>query len=309
MKIALLCNNKMAFPALQTIAASGHLCGVVTTGRDKEIVAFVGQFCEANDVPCNIISDEDRWIQLSCWLRAIQPDVVFVMTFPWKVPAHLLQVPQLGFINFHYGLLPEMRGADPIFESIRQRRATAGLTVHKMDEGFDTGDILMREEFPLSPEFTYGMLCGQMARIGETACKTLIGKLETGVIPDGYKQDEARACYLPKLKKEEIVIRWAEMTLSEIIALIRSCNPIAMGIPTALNGWAFGICDASPVQLNGDVTGIIPGTIVALDVQNGMLVYCKDGLGLKVEVINTAEGFFPGYKLAMWGVVPGMTLN
>lgn len=82
-----------------------------------------------------------------------------------------------------------------------------------------------------------------------------------------------------------------------------------MGIPTALNGWAFGICDASPVQLNGDVTGIIPGTIVALDVQNGMLVYCKDGLGLKVEVINTAEGFFPGYKLAMWGVVPGMILN
>jgi len=306
MKIALLCNNKMALPAVQMMAKEGVLAGIATADTDTEVVSMYGAVVQQLHLPHTRIARKGYKEQLREWLEGVGADVVFVMTFPYRIPADILQLPRFGFLNFHYGQLPEMRGADPIFESIRQRLPTAGLTVHVMDEGFDTGPVVMREEMQLPAAYTYGMLCSQMGRLGEKMCGQLLNELKTGNMPAAIPQDAGKAAYWPKIAREAIHIDWGKMSQPEIIALVRACNPIARGVPVMLNGWQFGVCDACEIELQGDASNIAGGTIVAMDMQNGLVVCCKDGKGVRLDVIITGEGIFPGYKLALWGINAGM---
>lgn len=306
LKIALVCNNKMALPALQTMLQTGVLCSVASADTDKEVVEIIGQLSRQLNFSYTTIAKRERNAQLTSWLEVYKPDVVFVMTYPWKIPSDILAIPAFGFINFHYGLLPQMRGADPIFESIRQRRQTAGLTIHLMDGNFDTGAILMREEFPLHTGYTYGMLCAHMAMLGNNKCSELIAHLANARLPEAIPQDDAKAAYWPKVDRNEIAIKWDTMTSADIIALVRACNPIARGVPVVLNNWQFGVCDISEIQIEGTNEGIRPGTIIAIDPANGLVVYCVDGKAVKLEVVILGEGIFPGFKLANWGVKAGM---
>jgi methionyl-tRNA formyltransferase len=299
----------MALPAMQYLIQQSVLCSVATTDKDAEVVSDFSYIANNHNISYTSVTHADHAGQLRSWLMEHMPDVVFVMTYAWRIPVDLLAVPRYGFLNFHFGLLPEMRGADPVFESIRQQQTKAGLTVHLMDAGFDTGPLVVREEIPLPLEFTYGMLCSQMARLAENTCRQLVQSMLNGYVPAGVVQEESKARYWPKVSKEEIRVNWMEMNAATVAALIRSCNPIARGVPVRLNGWELGVYDVSEVALDINVSKVPPGTILALDAQNGLVVLCKDGKAVKIEVIITGEGIFPGHKLALWGVNAGMCFS
>ncbi|MCW3123470.1 MAG: hypothetical protein JWQ38_2962 [Flavipsychrobacter sp.] len=308
-KIGLLCNNKMAFPAMQRMITEGVLCSIATSDKDTEVVTLFSQKAQECNVPYYNIKHKNYKEQLVQWLQDTQADVVFVITFPWRIPASVFSMPRLGFLNVHFGLLPQMRGADPIFESIRQCKKTAGATVHVMDEGLDTGPVVVREEITITAEATYGMLSTQMAYLGDKMCAAVINDLKAEKKIEAIPQDEQQAQYWPRISAEELTIRWDEMDSLTIKALVKSCNPIAKGVPVILNGWKIGITDISEVNLQGDSSAIVPGTIIAIDPQNGLLVCCKDGKAMKLDVVYTEEGFFPGYKLAFFGITVGMVLT
>lgn len=316
-KVALLCNNKMAIPAMHRMATDGVLCSIASADTDPEVLVIVSMEAAKLNIPYCKISKSGYSAQIAAWLRECQPDVVFVMTFPYKIGRELLAIPRLGFINFHYGLLPQMRGADPIFESVRNMLPIAGTTVHIMDDGLDTGPVLLREEMPVQPEFTYGMLSSQLGWMGDKLCAQLLialTKADEGQVKEGEwcgmplaTQDESKAKYWPKVGEDSMTIYWDKMTCAEIIALVRSCNPIARGgAPTSINGWKLGVCDVSEINLQGASSDIAPGTIVAMDMQNGLIVFCKDGKGVRLDVVYTGEGVFPGFKLAFFGMQLGM---
>ena len=310
-KVGLLCNNKMAVPAMMRLMRDGLLCGVAIADTDAEAMHMVRTSC--GDVPCTTITRKGHKQQLREWVACVGADVVFVITFPYRIPGDVLAMPRMGFLNFHFGLLPEMRGADPIFESIRRQMPVAGATVHVMDEGLDTGPILLREEFPLSPDFTYGMLSGQMAMLGEKMCGEVIESVVRAAV-SGLPfpvtiQDESKAKYWPKVGEAEITISWDKMQADEIVALVRASNPIGRGMPTSINGWKIGVADICLVNLDGDASTIAPGTIIAIDHQNGLIVCCLGGRAVKLEVVYTSEGYFPGYKIGMFGVGQWMVFS
>jgi methionyl-tRNA formyltransferase len=308
LKIALLCNNKMALPALSRLNRDGVICGIATADKDREVMSIFKQRAKEITVPYRCITHNGFATQLEQWIRDMDADVVFVMTFPWRLPASLLSIPRFGVVNFHYGLLPEMRGADPIFEAIRQGRPSAGITVHIMDEGLDTGPMVLREEVPMSPDYTYGLLCNNLARLGEKLCGDIVAMLDEGALATTV-QNEAEAHYWPKVSMSEVAINWRSMDSLAIKAVVKACNPIAKGAPATINGWQIGITEVSEVNLQGDTGNILPGSIVALDIQNGLIVYCLDGKGIKLEVVYTEEGYFPGYKLAYFGIAAGMVFS
>jgi methionyl-tRNA formyltransferase len=308
-RIALLCNNKMAMPALQQMAADGLLAAVATADKDPEVALMYGQAATQYGVPYRKIGAGQVASQLMAWLQEVQPDMVLVMTFPWRIAPEALAVPPMGFINFHYGLLPQMRGADPIFESIRQRLPEVGVTVHQMDEGFDTGAIIAREAMPLDAGLTYGMVSGRLAMMAAKMCAALCKDLASGALPAAMPQDEQLARYWPRIGEQELTINWAGMDSGQIMALVRACNPVARGVPTSINGWKIGVCDVTEINLQGDASNIAPGTIVVCDMQNGLVVYCKDGRGLRLDVVYTAEGILPGYKLLFFGIGQGMVFG
>lgn len=299
----------MALPAMESMHNAGVLCAVATADKDPEVQTMFRAKAAEYGVPFKKITYKNYEEQLQDWLVIAAAQCVFVMTFPWRISAAVLAVPSLGFYNFHYGLLPQMRGADPIFESIRQGLPHTGVTVHVMDETFDTGPIALQEQIPLVPEYTYGMVSSQVAFAGAKLCSQMVLFLRNGNVPKTTPQDETLAKYWPRIVEADLQIRWADMDSKKITALVRSCNPIARGIPATINNWKIGVCDVSDVNLQGDASAIAPGTIIAIDPQNGLIVYCSDGKGLKFDVIYTAEGYFPGYKLAFFGIAQGMVFG
>jgi methionyl-tRNA formyltransferase len=308
-RIALLCNNKMALPALQRMQNEQVLCSIATADKDHEIVLLYKEKAKEYNVPYYKISYKSYKEQLQQWLEETKPDIVFVMTFPWKIPLSVFSIPKIGMLNFHYGLLPEMRGADPVFESIRQRKSIAGTTVHIVNEELDEGPIVMRQEIPLSSDHTYGMLCSQMAHLGESMTGQIIQKIKENIDIVAVPQEEDKAVYWPRIGREQLEVRWQEMDSLTIKALVRSCNPITKGIRINVNNWNIGLIDVTEVNIDGDTSSIVPGTIIALDLQNGLLVCCKDGKALKLEVIYTEEGILPGYKIGYFGITPGMIFS
>lgn len=309
LKILLITNNKLAVPAFQSLIAANVLCQVATSNKEHDIIHLYKEMATQAGIPFTLLRKDNYKSLIKDLITELKPDAVLVMTFPWLIPTEVLSIPKLGFINFHYGLLPEMRGADPIFESIRLSKPFAGVTVHIMDEKLDTGDILDMEKIPLSTEFTYGILSSQLSEVGNTICRRLIMELKKGRLPKSKKQDESIARYYPKVTEQDITIQWDKMTIEQIIALVRSGNPIAKGMPTTINNWKIGLVDVSTINIDGDASAIVPGTIIALDYQNGLCVCCLEGKGLKIDVIYTAEGIFPGYKLGFFGITPGMVFG
>jgi methionyl-tRNA formyltransferase len=308
-RIGLLCNNRMAIPAMQQLLASGSLCAIAASDRNQELNSFLKMTAEEYKIPFRVISRAKFHENLADWLATCNPDAVFVMTFPWRIPQTILDIPTLGFFNFHYGLLPEMRGADPIFESIRQQRKTAGLSVHIMDEDFDTGPVVLQELIDLQPNETYGTLSRRMAWLGEKLCRRLLENLNNGTILPAIHQDRGKATYWPRIPAESLCVKWEEMTAGEIKALVNACNPIAKGVPVTINDWKIGLCAVAEISLDGDASRLVPGSILALDTHNGLLVFCKDGKALKIEVIYTEEGVFPGHSLSRFGLSVGMQFN
>lgn len=163
MRIAILCNDKLGFPALQQLFQHKLAVAVATSDRIPETRLMLEHFCTQSVVPLQVFTKKNFEEKLLLWLDQYKPDLVLVKTFPFRIPSSALGIPKYGFINFHYAPLPEFRGANPLFWMIRNKETSGGVSIHRMDENFDTGDLLLSEKVPLPREATYGMITAQLA--------------------------------------------------------------------------------------------------------------------------------------------------
>lgn len=307
MRIGILCSNHIAMPTVQLLMKHHDVVGIGIPEKGIEIQHILQHVTNGLGIEIKRMSRGNIKIQMIEWINIIQPEIVLVATFSFRIPEEVLSLPVFGFLNLHFGLLPEMRGPDPVFESIRQQKNKAGATIHVMDGSFDTGPIVKREEFPLPAHFTYGMLSAKLAHTGAEMALTTLNQIQAQKNVASVAQDETISCYYPALSAKQLIIDWTTMSSHDIIALINSMNPVGRsGTPTSVNGWNIGICYATLVNLSGDTTGYRPGQIITADPQNGLLIFAKDNLALKAETIHIEEGYFPGYLLAAFGIQPGM---
>lgn len=284
-----------------------EVVGIGAPEKGIEIRSILENVTNGLGIEVTTMSRENFKNQVIEWINVLQPEIVLVATFPFRIPAGVLSLPVYGFLNLHFGLLPEMRGPDPVFESIRQRKSRAGATIHVVDDTFDTGPIVKKEEFPLPGHFTYGMLSAKLAQTGAEMALTTLNQIQAQKNIVSVAQDETISCYYPALSAKQLTIDWTTMSSHDIIALINSMNPVSRsGTPTSVNGWNIGICYATLVNLSGDTTRYRPGQVITADPQNGLLILAKDNLALKAETIHIEEGYFPGHLLAAFGIQSGM---
>lgn len=305
--ILLICHNRMAIPALQYLHREQALAAVAV----PDLYDFVHQpFLELAhqlNVPFTTLNKATYRQELKELMDRVRPDAVFVISFPWLIPVNALPQCPYGFLNFHGGLLPEMRGSDPMFHCIRNSIYTTGLTVHQINEGVDTGDIVLREAIEIGTETTHGMLSSQIAYACEKLATTLLAQIRTGQPLVTTPQDETKAAYIPKPVPEDTFINWDTMTAAQVKALVNACNPQLKGATTIYNNWKFGITHVTGIDLTGDTGQIRPGTILYNDPEKGLIIFCKDGKAVRLDITYTEEGYFPGYRLAMFGLNPGTT--
>jgi len=156
-------------------------------------------------------------------IKSLVPEVIVVMAYGQILPAGVLDAPSIACLNLHASLLPRHRGAAPIQAVILAADAETGITVMYMDEGLDTGDILLEKRILIPERETGGSLHDRLAELAPDALKDALTLLNTGSAPR-IPQDSAKATYAPKLTRESGIIDWSAPP-AQIDRLIRAMNP------------------------------------------------------------------------------------
>lgn len=230
MRVVFIGTGEIGLPTLRWLRDSGEheLVGVVTqpdkpVGRDQRIQAPpIKAELGSSDVPV-LQPERIKRPEAVEQLRALAPDVTVVMAYGQILPRSVLDIPPIACLNLHASLLPRHRGAAPIQSVILAGDAETGITVMYMDEGLDTGDILLKRAIPIEPDETGGSLHDRLAEISPDALAHALRSLENGNAPRS-PQNSDEATYAPKLEREHGLIDWTER--AELIERkIRAFNP------------------------------------------------------------------------------------
>jgi methionyl-tRNA formyltransferase len=201
------------------------------------------------------IKDPEFFRVLTGW----KPDLIAVAAFGRILPPAILSLPPNSCINVHGSLLPQYRGAAPIQWAIINGETETGITTMLMDEGMDTGSILLQESIPITADDTAGTLSPRLAKLGSRLLVETISRLKAGTLVP-QPQDASRATLAPLLKKEDGVIDW---TLPAMVLANRvrglSPWPGAYTIVASSGNWTIW----KALALSGPVTKP-PGMIVAI---------------------------------------------
>ncbi|MDR3238862.1 MAG: methionyl-tRNA formyltransferase [Clostridiales bacterium] len=206
-------------------------------------------------------------------LRQWKADVIVVAAYGQILPADVLIMPRYGCVNVHASLLPKYRGAAPIRWAIIHGEAETGVTIMQMDEGMDTGGMLLKQAVPIGPDDDYAALHDRLAAIGARALLTVLEQIESGTArPE--KQNNAEATNAPRITTETGKIDWRKPPV-DIVNLIRGLCPLP-GAHTFYDGEWIKIrrarAEEAPPHTSGRLQTVFqPGEIIEGDKQ-GLLV-------------------------------------
>jgi methionyl-tRNA formyltransferase len=269
MRVVFIGTGDIGVPTLHTLLTSTdhELVGIVTgpdkpVGREQRIEASPIKQAFAGTNMSILQPARIKDPQAIQQIRALNADVIVVMAYGQILPRDVLEIPRVACLNFHASLLPRWRGAAPIQAAIAAGDRETGITVMFMDEGLDTGDILLQRKIYILPNDTGGMLHDRVAQAAPEALIESLRLLGSDKAPRA-PQDTARVTYAPKLNREHGRIDWKEP--AEVIERkIRAYNPWP-GAFMKLENRNLKIFSASVVDLSGS-----PGEI--LHQQNEFIV-------------------------------------
>lgn len=198
-------------------------------------------------------------------IEAYKPDLIVVVAFGRILPKPLIDLPKHGTINVHASLLPKYRGAAPIQWALINNEAATGVTIMQMDEGLDTGDILLPGAIPIAASDTSETLAAKLSDLGGKLIIEALARLKDGNLPP-IKQNESEATLAPLLCKQEGIIDW-QKSAEDISGLIRGLDPWPTA-STTLNGDQIKLF--KPSVRPGEDTDQ-PGTVLRAD-KNGLLI-------------------------------------
>ena len=320
MRILFMGTPDFAEISLEAIYNSGYeIIGVVTNpdkpkGRGMKMIASpVKEFAIQKNLPIyqplNVRNNEDFINEI----KRLNPDVICVVAYGKILPKEILEIPKKGCINVHGSLLPKYRGAAPIQWAVLNGDQTTGITTMYMDEGMDTGDMILTQKVEIGENETTGELWDRLKVIGGKLLVETLKKIEKGTAPR-IKQGE-NFSVAPMLDKEMAKINWEEKTTLEIHNLIRGLNPI-MGAYTFLEGKKIKIWRTSIVkeeklvdkfpelkEYEFKLKEIDPGTVLFADDKKGLFVKAKGGI-LELQEVQgenakkmSAKDFLRGTKI------------
>jgi methionyl-tRNA formyltransferase len=200
----------------------------------------------------------------------LKPDMIVVVAFGQILPKEIIDKPPLNCLNIHPSLLPKYRGAAPLNWPIIRGETKTGVTIMLMDEGMDSGDILLQQEMEIGAAETYGNLHDRLASMGASLLEETIEQIVAGKVVR-KTQDNNLVTFAPRLKKEVGKINWQDNVFN-IVNLIRGLSPTPAAY-TYLKGHVLKIFSA---KANQNKVSETPGTIGHVSIA-GLPVAASDG--------------------------------
>ena len=317
MRILFMGTPDFAKVSLEAVYNAGHeIIGVVTNpdkpkGRGMKMIASpVKEFAVKNNMPIYQPLKVRNNTEFINEIQLIKPDVICVVAYGKILPKEILEIPKLGCINVHGSLLPKYRGAAPIQWAVLNGDKTTGITTMYMDEGMDTGDIILKQEVEIGEEETTGELWDRLSIIGGKLLVETLKQIEEGTAPR-IKQDEEYST-APMLEKNMAKIDWDNRTSKEIKNLVRGLNPI-MGAYSYLNEkkikfWKVQNIDFEKFVSNKNlnIEQLVTkenGAVIISNEKDGLYIKGKDGIISVLEIQGenakrmTINDFLRGNKI------------
>lgn len=305
MRIVFMGTPDFAEESLRAIADAGHeICCVFTQpdkprNRGKQLVCTpVKEYALEKGFevcqPLSLRKGDDAAVSLEK-LRTVNPDVIVVAAYGQILPKEILELPKFGCINVHASLLPKYRGAAPIQRCIEDGETKSGICIMRMEEGLDTGDVIVCREVDIPEDMTGSQLWDCLSKLGGTALLEALTQLENGTAT--YTKQEGETCYAKMITKEELKIDFTK-SAKAVYDFIRAMADVPCAY-TLLEGKRMKVFRA---RLNGEKSSLPAGTVA--DVKTFSVV-CGDGNCVAFAEIQPENGkrmavdaYLRGKKLA-----------
>lgn len=281
LRLAFMGTPDFAVPTLAEIIAQGHDIACVYTRAPKP----AGRGKDLRKTPVHVFAEEQGFeVRTPKSLKgeaeqaefaALDLDVAVVVAYGLILPKPILDAPKLGCLNLHGSLLPRWRGAAPIQRAIMAGDAQTGVMVMQMEEGLDTGPVLLAEQTPIGAHETAGELHDRLAQIGASLMGRALSALSRGGLA-ATPQTEEGITYAHKIDKAESRIDWTKPAM-EVDRIIRGLTPFP-GAFFELGETRIKVLRADPVTGEGK-----PGTVIG----EGLTVACGEG-ALKIAQVQRA---------------------
>lgn len=283
MKIVFMGTPATAVPTLERIAADGHDVVAVYTqpdrpsGRGNKVV-FSPVKAKALELGIPVLQPEKvRTEEALETFRSYSADVAVVVAYGRILPSGFLNAYPKGAINVHFSLLPKLRGAAPVNWAIANGDRTTGVTTMRMDEGLDTGDILLQRETPIEAGETSVELLSRLSFVGAELLSETLDRLEA-IAP--RPQAHELATLAPILKRSDGEIDW-NMTAPEIANRVRGFQPFPASF-TSFRGERLTIWAAEPTL---EISSSAPGEIVETT-KGSIIVSCGSQTTLAITELQ-----------------------
>ena len=255
-KIVFFGTSEFAVPALEALKNAGYEIAAVITNPDEP----TGRKKIPTPPPVKVAAQklglkvfQFQKLEIGNWkLEIPDADVGVIAAYGKIIPVEIINLPRLGIVNIHPSLLPKYRGPTPIQTTILNGEKETGVTIIKIDEEVDHGDIISNFQFPISNEDNYKIIEAKSAKVGaDLLIKILPDFLASKIEPQ--PQDHLRATFTKKFTREDARINWTK-TAEEIDSQIRALNP-EPGVWTTWNGKTLKILEAEAIDGRGGQNG------------------------------------------------------
>lgn len=282
MRVVFLGNDPWSVASVEALASSSHDLVLVVTrdprpaGRRGELretaVAEAARRLELPLLETKTVKREEGFEAI----RDAEPDILAVVAYGEILPLDVLELPRVAPVNVHFSLLPGLRGADPVRRAILEGHEETGVTTMRMDEGMDTGPVLLQAKEQVLDDDDSSSLGLRLAAVGgELLVKTLDG-LESGEVTE-HVQDHALATMAPKLKPEDEWIDWREAA-ERIWRRIRALAP-DLGAKTRFRDRVLKVLAAQPAEETGE-----PGAVVEASKERLVVAAGEGSLAIQAVV-------------------------
>ena len=277
LNIVVMGTTDFAVPALISLINAGHQIKSVVCQPDRpnqrgKKIKYNAMKQKALDLDIPVFQPEKvREADSVSFLKTLDADFFVVAAYGQILSREVLDIPKYGCINIHGSLLPEYRGAAPIHHAIIDGKSETGVTIMQMDAGMDTGQMLKKGIIPITEKTTVGEMHDRLAMLGAELLPDVLDQIVEGTICPEI-QNEDLATYADKVDKNTGKIDWKRST-DQIIRLVNGTDPFP-GAWTNIDGdvvKCFG-----PEKIEGDYPDCEPGTIIAADTRNGLIIKTAD---------------------------------